>query len=158
MAPFQRTTLPAHLKHPAQGRPTAYRPEYDELVIEFMGQGFTLTAFAGHIGVARDTVYQWVRAHASFSDALNRAHAANQLWWERKLQTSKTGGQVAASIFGLKNRASEDWKEVREVKHQHEHALRQLTDAQLHAIASQKATDAGVIEGEYVRTDTPHRT
>src|SRR5262252_3316717 len=75
MRPFPQTTLPAHLKQP-QGRPSEYREEYDQLVIEFMGQGFSLTAFAGHIRVARDTVYEWIKRHASFSDAVARARPA----------------------------------------------------------------------------------
>ena len=45
MAPFKQMTLPAHLKHPG-GRPSEYRPEYCQAVIDFMAQGFWLTAFA----------------------------------------------------------------------------------------------------------------
>src|SRR6478672_3824165 len=58
------------------GRPTLYRPEYCQLVIERMGQGFSLTAFAGTIGVSKIAVYERIRAHADFGDAVSRARPA----------------------------------------------------------------------------------
>jgi hypothetical protein len=72
MAPFKQMTVPAHLKHPG-GRPSQYRPEYCQAVIDFTSQGFSLTAFAGSIRVAKDTVYEWIKVHAQFSDAVARA-------------------------------------------------------------------------------------
>ena len=156
MAPFARTTLPAHLKHPAQGRPTEYRPEYDQLVIETMAAGHSLAGFAGIIRVARDTVYEWIKTHASFSDAVNRARSAQITAWERRLIAANSGAEAASAIFALKNVAPDTWREVREVKHEHTLTkAEQLTDAQLHAIASQKARPNGtVIDGEVVRSDT----
>jgi len=43
MAPFRQMTVPAHLKH-AGGRPSEYRPEYCQVVIDHMALGFSLTA------------------------------------------------------------------------------------------------------------------
>jgi hypothetical protein len=43
MAPFPQTTLPAHVRAPQGGRPTEYRLEYSQAVIDFMAQGFSLT-------------------------------------------------------------------------------------------------------------------
>lgn len=76
MAPFKQMALPAHLKHPG-GRPSEYRPEYCQAVIDCMAQGFSLTAFAGSIRVAKDTVYEWIKTHPQFSDAVSRARAAS---------------------------------------------------------------------------------
>ena len=45
------------------GRPSLYREEYAERVIEFCRDGYTLTAFAGEIGVARSTINEWIDAH-----------------------------------------------------------------------------------------------
>lgn len=53
-----------------------------------------------------------------------------------------------ASIFALKNIAPATWRDVRNVQHEHE----QLTDAQLYAIAAQKAGgDGQTIDVEAVR-------
>src|ERR1700733_6740145 len=46
----------------ARGRPTSYKPEYCEAVIEAMMQGFSLTAFAGILAVSRDIINDWMDA------------------------------------------------------------------------------------------------
>jgi len=158
MAPFPRTTLPAHLNPQLNagrtGRPSEYRPEYCQMVIEDMRAGYSVTAFAGKIGVARDTIYEWIKCHPDFSDAVNRADPGRQRAWERKLIHAEKGGEVASAIFGLKNVAPQDWKEVREVKHDHTHALHRLTDAQLYEIAARSAGNGEIIEGEATRVET----
>lgn len=153
MAPFQRTTLPANY-HPefTGGRHSEYRPHYDEMVLEFMAQGYSLTGFAGSIRVCRNTVYQWMKRHGTFADAVHRGQAARTMAWEGKLLTATRGAQAAAAIFALKNVAPEDWQEVRNIKHDHTHKLETLTDAQLYAIAAQKAgANDTVIDGEFER-------
>jgi len=104
----------------AGGRPSAYRPEYCEAVIDFMADGYSVTAFAGSLRVSRQTVYQWAADHPEFSDALQVGKAAAALWWEdthrRNAQTGE--GNASASIFGLKNRCAEEWRDRREMDHQ----------------------------------------
>jgi hypothetical protein len=133
------------------GRPTDYRPEYCALVIEYMAQGYSLTAFAGTIRQARDTMYAWIRAHREFSDAVNRGRAARVAWLETKLLTARRGGEVAASIFALKNADPVEWKEVRDVRHRHTLATETLSDAELYAIASGRTLGETTIEGEFTR-------
>ncbi|MET4628422.1 hypothetical protein ABIB83_005455 [Bradyrhizobium sp. I1.8.5] len=155
MAPFKRTTLPAHYKNGQTfGRPSTYRPEYCEMVIEFMAQGYSLTAFAGSISQSRDAVYDWIRAHADFSHAVSRARAARVTALEAKLLRARKGAETSAAVFALKNAEPEEWRDVRSVEHGHTLKVETLTDAQLYAIASSKASGNGtVIEAEYTRTD-----
>ena len=161
MAPFQRTTLPAHYRDPdyTTGRPSDYRPEYCDAVIEAMGEGCSLTAFAGIIGVARDTVYEWIKSHREFSDAVSRARPKQVLWWERKLQRSRKGAETAAAMFALKNVSPTDWRDVRTTQHQHSIVAATLTDAQLYAIASGKHPgDASVVDAEFERVNERNAT
>jgi hypothetical protein len=157
LAPFAQTTLPAHLK-PGLGRPSEYRPEYCQLVIEQMGQGLSLTAFAGSILVARDTVYGWISAHRDFSDAVARARAARTLWLEQKLLKSRKGAETTAAMFALRNAQPDEWKDVRSVQHQHSLEIKQLSDAELNRIAAGYNGDAGsgVIDGSCERVDPQH--
>lgn len=99
-------------KKPA-GRPTKYKPEYCEEAIRCMGGGYSLTGFAGKIGVSRQTVYEWAEVHPEFSDALNTARAASAAWWEDRAVDIATGGEGNASvvIFGLKNRVADEWRD-----------------------------------------------
>ena len=64
------------------GRPTDYKPEYDDMIVEHMSKGHSAVSFAAKIGVAKMTVYQWEKDHPSFSDAFARARTMCQCWWE----------------------------------------------------------------------------
>jgi hypothetical protein len=140
MAPFQQKRMLAHYKHPG-GRPTDYRPEYCELVIEKMAEGFSLSAFAGYIRAGRETVYGWMSRHSEFSDAVTRGRAARTYALEGKLLRSRKGAETSAAIFGLKNAAPDEWRDVKYQQHQHLHQIKQLTDAQLQAIAAGQVGD-----------------
>ena len=155
MAPFAQTTLPAHLK-PGRGRPSEYRSEYCQLVLEVTKQeGISLTAFAGFIGVSRQSIYEWIGLHSEFSDACSRAKAMRLLWWERKLGRSTKGAVTTASVFALRNIDPEEWRDVRSVQHDHSVRVESLSDAQLYAIASGKSAGNGtVIDGECEHVDT----
>lgn len=108
-----------HNKHPG-GRPTKYDPSYCDLVEEEMGKGFSLTAFAGIIGVSRSTITEWMNVNPEFSLAVNRAKAKMLLAWERKslkvADNGGTGGQSTLIIFGLKNMGGDEWAEKSETK------------------------------------------
>ena len=99
------------------GRPTKYDPKYCDEIIDYMGQGYSKTAFAGHIGVSRETIYEWGRTHEEFSDATKRAEAARTGDLESRLLDPSRGTPVAAAIFALKNAAPEEWRDKREVEH-----------------------------------------
>ena len=98
------------------GRPSSYRPEYCDVVIEAGKEGWSLTATAAKIGVHRATLLDWGTAHPEFGDALkvHKAHRAH--WWEERLRdVAKHGGapgQVTACIFGLKNAVPEEWRDI----------------------------------------------
>ena len=97
------------------GRPSDYDPSYCDEVVDFLKDGFSLAAFAGHIGVARSTVYKWADEHPEFSDAVKTGQAGAVLWWEKANRASATNGQgnPTSIIFGLKNRAADEWRDVK---------------------------------------------
>ncbi len=90
-----------------------YREDYCEAVVEFLKDGYSLGAFAGSIGVTRATLYNWGKSYPEFAEAMQCARAKSALWWERRIiEAAQTGGgHVGAIIFGLKNRASEEWRD-----------------------------------------------
>jgi hypothetical protein len=153
MAPFKQTTVPAHYRNGQTfGRPSEYRPEFCQAVIEYMGQGYSLTAFAGHIRQSRDAVYEWVRTHSDFSHAVARARSARITALEAKLLRSRKGAETSAAVFALKNACPDEWRDVRHTEHTHALSPRTLTDAQLEAIAAGASpADAGIIDGSATR-------
>ena len=100
---------------PKMGRPSKYRPEFCDDVVNFMGQGYSLTAFAGKIGVCGDTVRQWQHDHPDFSAAVKKGQAARTMRLETTLLEGETGPKVTAHIFALKNAAPEEWREKQEI-------------------------------------------
>ena len=93
------------------GRPSDYATEHCEALVAFMGKGYSLTAFAGSIGVCRDTLNEWGRKHPEFSDAVKRGQAARTMCLETTLLAGETGPKVTGHMFALKNAAPEEWKD-----------------------------------------------
>lgn len=111
------------------GRPTLYRPEYCQMLIDHMAEGLSFETFAGVVGVDRDTVFHWVHQHPDFSDAKRKAIMKCQLYWEKLgIQISKSTtatlnepgkarkqivkASTGAWIFNMKNRFG--WRNERE--------------------------------------------
>ena len=99
-------------------RPTKYQGGYRQRVVEFMAEGFSLAAFAGEIGVAYSTVRRWEAEHPDFGAAVKEGRAKAVLWWERRVRAIALGegGNMTAVIFGLKNRAPEEWRDKAEAE------------------------------------------
>lgn len=64
------------------GRPTDYRAEFCERVIELGREGKSYTQIARDLDVAKSTLYEWKATYPEFSDALTRARELAQAWWE----------------------------------------------------------------------------
>lgn len=102
------------------GRPTKYRPEFCDAIVQHMADGASVASFAAEIDVARSTINKWAEEHEEFSEALSRGKAKCAAWWERVGRNlAVTGeGNAPMTIFGLRNMAEEDWRDRKEVDHQ----------------------------------------
>lgn len=65
------------------GRPTVYRSEYCDEIVEHMATGKSLTSFAVKINVHRDSLYEWAKVYPEFSDALEKARGARLSHYEQ---------------------------------------------------------------------------
>lgn len=101
----------------AAGRPTDFRPELGEQILEQMEQGFSLAAAAAELNIHRQRVYEWMERHPEFADTVKLAQVKRQRFLERRLLTSDQGPVVTSTIFALKNAGPEDWRDKREVEH-----------------------------------------
>lgn len=101
------------------GRPTKYRGEYCQMLIDHMGkQGLSFESFAGVIGVTRDTLYQWERKYKAFSDAKRHGLDANLLFWE-KAGTAGMAGKLPgfnAACWNINMKNRHDWREKKDVE------------------------------------------
>ena len=108
---------PGH--HPV-GRPTEYREEFCDQVVEAAKDGFSLTAFAGLVGVSRQTVTTWCAQYPLFLAACARAKAVRALSWEKRgiRVGDGNGGAGAAPMvqFALRNFAPDEWRDRQPVE------------------------------------------
>ena len=100
-----------------EGRPSKYKPEYCEMLIDHMSEGFTFESFGGVVSVNRDTVYEWLSAHPEFSDSLKVARVKQMQANEKLIRDiAKYGeGNATAAIFILKNCHPKEWRDRREI-------------------------------------------
>lgn len=65
------------------GRPSKYKKEYCDLLIEHMSKGLSFESFAAVIKVNHDTIHEWCKVHKDFSDTKKEAFALSRLFWEQ---------------------------------------------------------------------------
>lgn len=99
--------------------------------------GLTDDQIAKNIGINRDTLYRWKKAHSDISDALKKGkevidrqvenallkralgYTYEEVTFEGDVEVKRVIKQVVpdttAQIFWLKNRKPEDWRDKREI-------------------------------------------
>ena len=89
------------------GRPTSYRQEFSDRVIALMAEGRSLDGCAALLGVHPDSLYEWQRVHAEFSEAVRAGRAAATAFWETRLLDVAQGGSGNAQAiqWALRNRS-----------------------------------------------------
>jgi hypothetical protein len=99
------------------GRPTLYRPEYCETVIELGREGKSLAQMASHFDVTRPTILEWADQHPEFSTALERARVHAQNWWENQAQAGMHAKVFNSKVWEVSVRARfrDDYTERKEV-------------------------------------------
>ena len=111
----KKSAYPEH--QPAQfGRPTKYRPEFCEDLIEHMRGGGSVESFGAFLGekygnasaICKDTVYEWAERYPDFSDAKKIGTAFARKFYEDIGKRGMKGEYVAFNstvwVFSMKNR------------------------------------------------------
>jgi hypothetical protein len=95
------------LRHKMSYTPVSkYEERFCQEVIDFVGSGHSLEAFAGRIGTTRQTVYHWKEMHPEFKEAVQQAFDRRNILMEQMLKDLANGtskGSAAAAIFIAKN-------------------------------------------------------
>ena len=108
--------VPSKALRPAKravGRPSAYRPEYCELIIEAMASGLSAEAAAAKIGISARCLFYWQREHPEFLQAIQEGRQKALLWWEERALALANGKPGHAQIVSLAlrnwSRAANGW-------------------------------------------------
>ena len=105
--PTRSGKAPANKRKP--GRPSLYRPEYCQALIEWAKKGLSYESFASVPGVALQTLYEWEKAHPEFSEAKKTALPHSMVWWEKKGMSGDINPTIW--IFNMKNRFG--WRDTK---------------------------------------------
>lgn len=125
----------------AGGRPSKFTDDIVQRAYFLATKGFTNVEIAKALGVAVDTVYEWLKVHPEFSDALKLGKEEADARVERSLYEKACGyshpdthfssyeGHVTetptikfyapdttAAIFWLKNRKPAEWRDKQEIE------------------------------------------
>lgn len=90
------------------GRPTTYKPEYCEMLIEHMREGFNFETFAAKLNYqSKSSLYKWLDKHEDFREAKGIGEALAQQWWfnlGKMAAAGKVPGfNATVWIFTMKN-------------------------------------------------------
>ena len=102
-------------------RPSKYDPAFPELLLDSLKDGYSLTGFAGLIGVARSTLDGWASDFPEFSEAMVVGRAVRISGWEGRMNrvAERGGGPGTAQVilFALKNMAPDEYRDKQQVEH-----------------------------------------
>jgi len=99
------------------GRPTAYKFEYCEKLLEHMAEGFSFESFGAIVITAKQTLYNWAENHEEFMYAKKIGECLSMYWWEREgkkgLQGVYKNFNPVVWVFSMKNRFG--WRDRQEI-------------------------------------------
>ena len=100
----------------AMGRPTKYKKEMCETVIELMTEGASQFEVLAALGICEDTFYRWKKENKEFSESIKRGVQLSQAWWERKGRISLDDRQFNSSLWYMNMKNRFKWADKQEVK------------------------------------------
>lgn len=103
------------------GRPTKYRDEFCDLVVEMGKEGKSFCQMACAMDITEETLYQWKKSKPDFSESLKKARQHAQAWWEDHGQRG-TIGQIdgfnsTSYVWQTKNRFPDAFRDKHEIEH-----------------------------------------
>lgn len=65
-------------------RPSKYKPEYCEQVIELMSEGCSIEEVAFELKIRKQTLYNWTEQYPEFLDAIEIGRELSLGWWMKE--------------------------------------------------------------------------
>jgi transposase-like protein len=92
------------------GRPSVYKPQFCDEIVELRSKGYEVAEVALAFGVAKDTLYDWCRTNPDFSAAFARARDAAEAYFAKMVREGLANkhrgyeGQVALRYMSTRFR------------------------------------------------------
>ncbi len=96
------------------GQPTKYRKEMCEEVIPLLKQGASIEEIGLELDVGYSTIYDWMKAHPEFSEAIKKGREFSKAWWMKsgRMQLENKDFSYTGWYMNMKNRFG--WKDKQE--------------------------------------------
>jgi hypothetical protein len=95
------------------GRPSSYRREFCDQIVEAMAGGLSAEAAAAKIGISARSLFYWQRQHPDFLQAIQEGRQRCLLWWEERAIAMANGEPGNTQIVSLslrnRSRAAHGW-------------------------------------------------
>ncbi len=122
------------------GRPTDYKKEYCQMLIEHMSEGLSFESFGGVIDCDKATLYRWLDAQSDFSNAKAIGRQKSLIFWEKqgvKGLFSIDGISLNPTVYRLNMINRFAWKDKAEEEKKIEIQMDKLTDEELLKIVAE---------------------
>src|SRR5689334_3851749 len=98
------------------GKPTLYKEEYCEKVIELLKEGASIEEIGLELNCGYSTVYQWMKDHKEFSEAIKKGREFSHAWWLKEGRKALRDKDFSYTgwCMNMKNRFG--WTDKQEVK------------------------------------------
>lgn len=128
-----------------------YRPEYCELLIKSMAKGYSFEAVAGDLKISRQTLYNWCAMFPEFKEAKAIGTEISRKVLERNLLRDAKKGSTIASIFLLKNRFPNEWRDRKDIEAPKEDIRETLSlDEQIERVEAMRSHLLSIKSGQNV--------
>ena len=107
------------------GRPSKYKPEMCDTVIELMREGASLVEVYAALDIDDDTLYDWCKEDSprfkpEFSDAVKMGRRLSHAWWERHGRQQLDNKEFNSTLWYMNMRNRHGWKDRQETEHKGE--------------------------------------
>ena len=120
------------------GRPTKYRPEMCQQVVELMREGASLCEVAVNIGITEDTLHRWKKTNQEFSESIKIGLELSKAWWLSQGRVNLENKDFNATLFYMNMKNRHGWADKVEKQDNHSitiawanQAVEQIPDAEI---------------------------
>lgn len=110
------------------GRPTDYRPEYCDIVVELGKHGVSKEEMALELGISVTTFYTWQAANEEFLKAVKQAEGESIGWWKKEGRTNLKDKDFSATLWYMNMKNRFGWKDKTETEHSGSVEIKNIKD------------------------------